>query len=315
MGGRLGWFVFPLFLVLGVAHAQPGTVTYVYVDPLGTPLAEADANGNITATFDYRPYGSQALGSPPAGPGYAGHVNDPDTELVYMQARYYDPAAGRFLSRDPVSPRSGDLFNFGRYTYVNNNPARFIDPDGRVCKTTDGKVECTFDSFKDKGGNTISREQALSSGSGFAKFFHADMGSRILRAEAVMTAKYSAAKDLAAKGGQVTIKGSEKLAIPDQQISGTSIVSHMETMQTIATAQTSPIVIASTPPGPDGAPSDGPITFFNGGGKSQNLGQIFGHEILHTLYSGVDLPNHGWANPQFNLDHQTPFNDASDAIQ
>ncbi|THD04525.1 hypothetical protein B1991_17375, partial [Rhodanobacter lindaniclasticus] len=34
----------------GVAHA--GTVTYVYTDAQGTPLAEADASGNITATFD-----------------------------------------------------------------------------------------------------------------------------------------------------------------------------------------------------------------------------------------------------------------------
>ena len=74
--------------------AQAGTVTYVYSDPQGTPLAEADAQGNITATFDYRPYGAQAMGQPPSGPGYTGHVNDPDTGFVYMQARYYDPARG-----------------------------------------------------------------------------------------------------------------------------------------------------------------------------------------------------------------------------
>lgn len=72
---------------LGALHAQQHTVTYVYTDPQGTPLAEADTNGNITATFDYRPYGAQALGTPPNGPGYTGHMNDPDTGLVYMQAR------------------------------------------------------------------------------------------------------------------------------------------------------------------------------------------------------------------------------------
>ena len=80
----------------GLAHA--GTVTYVYTDPQGTPLAEADASGNVTATFDYAPYGGQALGTPPSGPGYTGHVNDPESGLVYMQARYYDPVVGRFLS-------------------------------------------------------------------------------------------------------------------------------------------------------------------------------------------------------------------------
>ncbi len=34
--------------------------------------------------------------------GFTGHVNDSETDLVYMQQRYYDPIAGRFLSVDPV---------------------------------------------------------------------------------------------------------------------------------------------------------------------------------------------------------------------
>jgi RHS repeat-associated protein len=114
----------------GVAHA--GTVTYVYTDPQGTPLAEADASGNITATFDYAPYGSQALGTAPNGPGYTGHVNDPDTGLVYMQARYYDPSTGRFLSTDPVTPAAGNLFNFNRYAYANNNSIVNMDADGQL---------------------------------------------------------------------------------------------------------------------------------------------------------------------------------------
>ncbi|WP_266157344.1 RHS repeat-associated core domain-containing protein [Dyella silvatica] len=112
-----------------IAHAA--TVTYVYTDPQGTPLAEADASGNITATFDYRPYGTQALGTAPSGPGYTGHVNDPETDLVYMQARYYDPNSGRFLSMDPIGVSPGNGFNFSRYDYANNNPIANIDPDGR----------------------------------------------------------------------------------------------------------------------------------------------------------------------------------------
>lgn len=130
----LGRLTLPLLLMLGTAHAQPGKVTYVYTDPQGTPIAEADANGNITATFDYRPYGGQALGSPTAGPGYTGHVNDPDTGLVYMQARYYDAATGRFLSADPMTPSPGNLFNLNRYGYTNNNPVNRIDPDGRCAE-------------------------------------------------------------------------------------------------------------------------------------------------------------------------------------
>jgi len=117
-----------LLLSCSALHAQ---VTYVYTDPQGTPLAEADAHGNITATYDYAPYGNQALGTPPNGPGYTGHVNDPDTGLVYMQARYYDPSTGRLLSVDPVQPAAGNSFNFNRYDYANNNRINHTDPDGR----------------------------------------------------------------------------------------------------------------------------------------------------------------------------------------
>lgn len=117
----------------GMSYAQQnGTVTYVYTDPQGTPLAEADEHGNITKTFDYAPYGSVAMGTSPDGPGYTGHVNDPETGLIYMQARYYDPVTGRFLSVDPEVPKPGDAFTFNRYAYGSDNPVRYIDPTGRI---------------------------------------------------------------------------------------------------------------------------------------------------------------------------------------
>jgi RHS repeat-associated protein len=139
-----------LFSIAGLCLALPlagnaaaPTVTYIYTDSQGTPLAETDEQGNVTATFDYRPYGAQALGTPPQGPGYTGHVNDADTGFVYMQARYYDPLAGRFLSVDPVGPTAGNEFNFNRYAYVYNNPVNHLDPDGRDCVASNGRATCT----------------------------------------------------------------------------------------------------------------------------------------------------------------------------
>ncbi len=46
--------------------------------------------------------------------------------------RYYDPQIGRFLSVDPVTANGNTGANFNRYWYANNNPFRFIDPDGRA---------------------------------------------------------------------------------------------------------------------------------------------------------------------------------------
>lgn len=136
MGGRhwgMGKWFCCLLALLYCCASHAGTVHYYYTDPQGNVLAKADAQGNIIARYDYKPYGSSvaSLGVPPDGPGYTGHVNDPDTGLVYMQARYYDPETGRFLSVDPNTPTAANTFNFNRYEYANNNPVVNIDPDGR----------------------------------------------------------------------------------------------------------------------------------------------------------------------------------------
>jgi RHS repeat-associated protein len=70
------------------------------------------------------------VGTAPIGPGYAGHDTDP-SGLVYMQARFYDPQLGRFLSTDPVDPDSMTGGNFNRYAYVEDNPYSKYDPSGR----------------------------------------------------------------------------------------------------------------------------------------------------------------------------------------
>jgi uncharacterized protein RhaS with RHS repeats len=46
-----------------------------------------------------------------------------------MQARYYDPVIGRFYSNDPAG--FSNVHNFNRYAYANNNPYKYVDPDGR----------------------------------------------------------------------------------------------------------------------------------------------------------------------------------------
>jgi uncharacterized protein RhaS with RHS repeats len=48
-----------------------------------------------------------------------------------MQQRYYDPIAARFLSVDPITTDANTGKDFGRYTYVDNNPYAKVDPDGR----------------------------------------------------------------------------------------------------------------------------------------------------------------------------------------
>lgn len=150
MSRMINFLMLLCLLVVGRdAFAQSnGTVTYVYTDPQGTPLAEADANSNITATFDYTPYGTPALGAAPSGPGYTGQVEDPETNLIYMEARYYDSATGRFLSIDPIPASAAQTYSFNRYVYGNNNPTGNDDPTGK------SPEDNTLDNFaEDTNGN------------------------------------------------------------------------------------------------------------------------------------------------------------------
>lgn len=146
------------WLSVGTA-AHAGVRHYYYTDPQGTVLAKADAAGTITETADYRPYGSQALGAAVNRPAYTGHVNDADSGLVYMQQRYYDPVTMRFLSIDPAASTLGDVYSLNRYAYANDNPERYIDPDGRTCTEVNKVYSCQIDRVvTQENGKTVTRD-------------------------------------------------------------------------------------------------------------------------------------------------------------
>jgi RHS repeat-associated protein len=106
--------------------ANGSTFSYVQ-DHLGSVRRLTDATGAVTSSYNYSPYGS--ISSPTTSPanttnpfGFTDREQD-ETGLVYMRARYYDPAIERFISDDPM----GDA-----QRYVGGNPLRFTDPLGLV---------------------------------------------------------------------------------------------------------------------------------------------------------------------------------------
>jgi len=125
-------------LVATIDHAWPSNAIiatkYQHTDALGSPVAVTNEAGAVIERTNFDPYGG-AIGKVVDGLGYTGHVMDPLTGLTYMQQRYYDQGVGRFLSVDPVTASSVNGGNFNRYWYANNNPYRFIDPDGRLAMT------------------------------------------------------------------------------------------------------------------------------------------------------------------------------------
>jgi|GEM_PF-5095773 len=119
-----------------VARLSNGTVTYLHADHLGSPQAGTNEVGDIAWREHYMPFGESLINDAANDNhgGYTGHIKDSASGLTYMQARYYDPVIGRFLSVDPVGffPRQPGMFN--RYAYTLNDPINDVDQDGQLCR-------------------------------------------------------------------------------------------------------------------------------------------------------------------------------------
>ena len=125
------FLVLILTLLCGLqAHAER-TTTFYHTDGLGSVVAATDQSGAVLWRKDYAPYGAQIDSTPDSESiAYTGKQHDDVTGLTYFGARYYDPEIGRFLSVDPVGFVESNPTSFNRYAYVNNNPYKYVDPDG-----------------------------------------------------------------------------------------------------------------------------------------------------------------------------------------
>ena len=116
----------PLYRV----HAD-GSYDVFIRDALGSVRAEVSGTGTLTNAFDYTAYGElrAALSGPPTLLGFAGELRDP-SGLIHLRARWYDPAVGRFMSRDPFPGAIAAPSSLGRFTYGSGSPSMRLDPSG-----------------------------------------------------------------------------------------------------------------------------------------------------------------------------------------
>lgn len=118
----------PDYMIKGSSNYQ------IISDQLGSPLFVINStDGTIIQEMTYDEFGNVLTDTNPGFQpfGFAGGLYDSDTGLTRFGARDYNPATGRWLSKDPIGFRGGDS---NLYRYVNNNPVNFIDPTGNfVC--------------------------------------------------------------------------------------------------------------------------------------------------------------------------------------
>ncbi len=110
-----------------------GTKRQYYVtDPHGNVVQLTDGNGKVTKTYEYDSFGNEVKPEEKDDNPfrYCGEYYDKETGEVYLRARYYQPAKGRFLTRDTYTGESNDPKSLHLYTYCGNDGVNQVDPSG-----------------------------------------------------------------------------------------------------------------------------------------------------------------------------------------
>jgi RHS repeat-associated protein len=115
------------------SQSQTYALSYILQGHLGSTTATADSDGDIEASLKYLPFGGvrSSTGTMPTDRKFTGQRLD-QTGLYYYNARYYDATIGRFISADIFVQNAFNSQTLNRYSYVLNNPIRYIDPTGNL---------------------------------------------------------------------------------------------------------------------------------------------------------------------------------------
>ena len=102
-------------------------------DPLPpVPGGCPHTGGRGAAELRYKSWGETryTYGTTPTPYRFTGQREEATIGLYFYNARWYDPALGRFVQPDTLVPEPGNPQALNRYTYVTNNPLRYTDPTG-----------------------------------------------------------------------------------------------------------------------------------------------------------------------------------------
>jgi len=99
-------------------------------DALGSTRLVVGSGGAVVGHASYDAYGAQTVSGAGSVFGFTDQQTDAASGLVFLRARYYDPATGVFLQRDPYPFDPANPVTFNRYSYANGNPVNGIDPSG-----------------------------------------------------------------------------------------------------------------------------------------------------------------------------------------
>ena len=108
------------------------------------------ATGKIVAKYSYDAWGNCTVTNASGWTvgnnnpfRYRGYYFDTETNLYYLNSRYYDPAMGRFINADVFASTGQGFVGNNMFAYCGNNPSNGVDPRGEKDRSEDGEEEET----------------------------------------------------------------------------------------------------------------------------------------------------------------------------
>ncbi len=135
-----------------LAIERSGRRFLVATDASGTPHVVADAAGTVRRRIVTDSFGRIIKDSAPSFPlavGFAGGLADPDTGLVRLGPRDYDPETGRFTARDPARSAAADP---NLYAFAGGDPVARMAPEAAGGEAACGDVGGSSDPLDGSGG-------------------------------------------------------------------------------------------------------------------------------------------------------------------
>jgi RHS repeat-associated protein len=112
-----------------------GNYYFYRQDVRGSVTNIVDADDTVVKGYAYDAYGNTVeTGSSTFinSTAYTGAVNDTATGLIYMNARYYNPIIGRFLTMDSYVGNTVEPWPWHLYSYCDGDPVNSNDPTGHA---------------------------------------------------------------------------------------------------------------------------------------------------------------------------------------
>ena len=116
------------------------TQYYLYnKDIQGSTTSLVKEDGSADATYQYTDYGETIIHGDDQAKNevcYTGGIYDQSTGLYYLNARYYNPEDGRFMTEDTYRGDTTKSETGHLYVYCANNPVNYVDPSGHFLVST-----------------------------------------------------------------------------------------------------------------------------------------------------------------------------------